>query len=356
MALTQSQRAILEKARALGGGGQAVALTDDACRFLIAVIARDLDLSRHFPEFRPDFPSFFSQYPLAPLALPGPDVLPLYERLLVLDPNADTYFGCLAALHKARLKYERILEVQPLPTIDQVGPRGLLQFGTMSAGALTGFLLWRKWMFDIDNRAGQETGYLFEPIIAAAIGGTPAPSRKSPVKRTRDAGKGRQVDCIRGNRAYEFKIRVTIAASGQGRWSEELEFPVDCRQSGFVPVLVVLDPTVNPKLTELTRAFKENDGEVYIGTKAWEHLESTAGPTLGRFLKTYVHIPIAELLEELPPPEQMPELILNMTDTVLTISIDGEAFSSKRSTPQPAEVDEIEDEMPEDADEAIGGP
>jgi hypothetical protein len=354
LALTSAQRAILEKARALGGGGQAVALTDDACRFLIGVIARDLDFIKQFPEFPKEIPAFFSRYPLASLALPGPDVVPLFERLLALDPNADTYFGCLAALHKARLKYERILEVQPLPTIDQVGPRGLLQFGTMSAAAVTGFLLWRKWMFDIDNRAGQETGYLFEPIIAAAIGGVPAPSRKSPVKRTRDAGKGRQVDCIRGNRAYEFKIRVTIAASGQGRWAEELEFPVDCRQSGFVPVLVVLDPTANPKLTELTRAFKDNGGEVYIGAKAWQHLESTAGPTMGRLLKSYVHAPIAELLEELPAAEQMPELILNMTDDLLTISIDGEVFSSKRSTPKPSEVSAIDDEMPEDADEEIG--
>ncbi len=355
MALTHAQRAILEKARALGGGGQAVALNDGACRFLIAVIAKDLGILDKFPEITGDVPPFFGQYPLASLELPGSAPLDLFERLVTVDPNGDTYFGCLAALHKARLKYERILEVQPLPTIDQVGPRGLLQFGTMGAHALTGFLLWRKWMFDIDNRAGQETGYLFEPIIAAAIGGTPAPSRKSPVKRTRDAAKGRQVDCIRGNRAYEFKIRVTIAASGQGRWSEELEFPIDCRGSGFVPVLVVLDPTTNPKLTELTRAFKENDGEVYIGTKAWEHLESTAGPTLGRFLKSYVHAPIAELLDALPPPEQMPELILNMTDTVFTASIDGDVFSSKRSTPTPAEVGEIDDEMPEDADEEIGG-
>lgn len=354
MALTQAQSAIFERARALGGGGQAVALTDDACRFLIGVIARDLELLDRFPEFPTEIPAFFGTYPLASLTLAGPDVASLLERLLTLDPNADTYFACLAALHKARLKYERILEVQPLPTIDQVGPRGLLQFGTMSAAALTGFLLWRKWMFDVDNRAGQETGYLFEPIIAAAIGGTPAPSRKSPVKRTRDAGKGRQVDCVRGNRAYEFKIRVTIAASGQGRWAEELEFPVDCRQSGFVPVLVVLDPTTNPKLVELARAFEENGGEVYIGARAWQHLESTAGPTLGRFLKRYVHAPMAGLLEELPAPGVMPELILNMTDDLLIVSVDGEQFSSKRSTPKPSDVSEIESEMPEDADEELG--
>ena len=352
MALTHAQRAILEKARALGGGGQAVALNDGACRFLLGNIARDLGLLAHFPELPGEIPPFFGPYPLSSLELPGGDFVPLFERLVGLDQNADTYFGCLAALHKARLKYERILEVQPLPTIDQVGPRGLLQFGTMSARALTGFLLWRKLMFDIDNRAGQETGYLFEPIIAHAIGGVPAPSRKSPVKRTRDPRKGRQVDCIRGNRAYEFKIRVTIAASGQGRWSEELEFPVDCRKSGFMPVLVVLDPTTNPKLTELAKTFRDNGGEVFIGQEAWRHLESTAGPTLGRFLETYVHGPIAALLAELP--EEMPELVLNMTDDLLTLSVDGEEFSMTRSQPEVSEVSEIEGEMPEDADEEIG--
>ena len=76
------------------------------------------------------------------------------------------------------MKYANILRLQPIPTMDQVGPRGLLQYGSFSAEALTAFLLWRKWIFDIDNRAGQETGYLFEPIIAAAIGGTPASTCK----------------------------------------------------------------------------------------------------------------------------------------------------------------------------------
>jgi hypothetical protein len=30
-----------------------------------------------------------------------------------------------------------------------------------------------EWLYDIDNRSAQETGYLFEPILAAAIGGIP---------------------------------------------------------------------------------------------------------------------------------------------------------------------------------------
>ena len=85
-------------------------------------------------------------------------------------------------------------------TIDQVGPRGLLQYGSMDANLLAGFLRWRKWTFDIDNRAGQESGYLFETIIAAAVGGVPASAKKSPVRRRKDPNKGRQVDCLREDR------------------------------------------------------------------------------------------------------------------------------------------------------------
>jgi len=50
---------------------------------------------------------------------------------------------------------------------------------------------------------------------------------------------------------YEFKIRVTIAASGQGRWAEELSFPEDARAAGFDPMLVVFDSTDNEKLAQL---------------------------------------------------------------------------------------------------------
>ena len=243
MVLTQGQKAIVTRAKSLGSGGQAVALSDEACAYLVAVIVRDLGLEARFPEIPATLPEVFSPGPLSGLELAGIPFLEVFERLVGLDANTDVYFMCLAALHKARLKYERILETQVVPTIDQVGPRGLLQYGGMNPRMLAGFLLWRKWVFDIDNRAGQETGYLFEPIIAAAVGGVSASAKKSPVKRRKDRNKGRQVDCLRENLAYEIKIRMTIAASGQGRWGEELEFPEDCRQSGYVPVLIVLDPT-----------------------------------------------------------------------------------------------------------------
>ena len=169
MGLTQSQKAILARAKSLGSGGQAVALSDEACAYLVGVIVRDLDLQAHFPEIPEALPKVFSPGPLSRLELAGVPFSEMFECLVGLDANSDVYFSCLATLHKARLKYERILETQAVPTIDQVGPRGLLQYGGMNPRVLAGFLLWRKWVFDIDNRAGQETGYLFEPIIAAAV-------------------------------------------------------------------------------------------------------------------------------------------------------------------------------------------
>jgi hypothetical protein len=215
---------------------------------------------------------------------------------------------------------------------------------------LTAFLLWRKWVFDVDNRAGQETGYLFEPIIAAAIGGVPVSAKKSPVRRTRDGGKGRQVDCIRDDRAYEFKIRVTIAASGQGRWGEELEFPGDCRSSGFTPVLLVLDPTPNVKLDELCGSFLRADGEVYIGERAWGHLRDIAGPTMTKFLERYVHEPLRTLLDEVPV--ELPSLTMTMTAGALTVRVGDDEFDIRRTAP----VDDGDDAdiMPADVDEQIG--
>lgn len=323
MALTQAHRTLVEKTRSVGTAKEAQRLSDDDCRYLVGAIAQDLGILDRFPEFvEPPMTEFFDiDLENRPTPKSG-DFWELFQRLLALEPNADTFFCCLGTLYKSRLKYANVLKQQPIPTMDQVGPRGLLQYGTMRASALTGVLLWRKWVFDIDNRAGQETGYLFEPIIALAIGGTPVSSAKSPVRRTHNESKGRQVDCIRDKRAYEFKVRLTIAASGQGRWSEELDFPVDCRNSGFVPVLIILDPTSNQKMTELSKAFTDAGGEVYIGDQAWKHLDAEAGPTMARFLDKYVRKPITELLEYAP--DVLPEMTLRMTSDAITISVGDE--------------------------------
>ena len=83
--------------------------------------------------------------PVSSLRLEGVEFLPLAEGLFASMPDVDTYFSCLAALHKARLKFERILQRQAFSTMEQIGHRGLLQFGSMSPTALVAFLAWRKW-------------------------------------------------------------------------------------------------------------------------------------------------------------------------------------------------------------------
>jgi hypothetical protein len=352
--LTQAQRSIINKAQSVGGSKQGVALDDETCAYLVAVIAGDLGHRDRIKDIPADVPPFFGTQPLESLRLTGVPFPGVFEQLVALDRDAETYFACLAALHKGRLKYERILQTQPVPTVDQIGPRGLLQYGSLGK-ALTPFLMWRKWIFDIDNRAAQETGYVFEPIIAAAIGGVSVASGKSPVKRRSNKTKGRQVDCIRDKRAHEIKLRVTIASSGQGRWKEELEFPGDCKSSGYVPVLVVLDPTPNPKLDELKARFVAEGGEEYVGEKAWQYLRDMAGPTMTRFLERYVHEPLEAILAAAPAvADELPELRLLMEGGRFTATILGETLSVRRAA-RPEDASEP-NALPEDVDEEAPGP
>lgn len=351
MTLTNTQKRIWRQARTPGSGEQGVGLTESVCAYLVARIAVDLGYVEQLPDLPAQLPDLLDVADPQRLELPRLEskAVALFERLLEIDPNGDSYFQCLAALHKARLKYETILETQAFPTLEQVGPRGLLQFGKLSSKALCALLLWRKWFFDIDNRAGQETGYLFEPVIARAIGGISYSARKSPLKRHRSKRKGRQVDCLLEDEkeAYEFKIRVTIAASGQGRWREELDWPIDCRKSGYTPVLVVLDSTRNEKLEELAEAFTLEKGETYIGERAWEHLETLAGPTMARFLDKYVRAPIKELIQAAPDPLVLPdfnaavrgqEIVITIGDEVLRIRRRGEAIDNGKADPIPDDV------------------
>lgn len=227
--------------------------------------------------------------------LPGVDFKDYFIELTSKIEDFQTYFKLLCSLHKRRRKYQLILECQPLPKMEQIVPRCLLEFGLRPSETLASWLVWRKWLYDIDNRSAQETGYLFEPILAAAIGGVSYGHSKSPIKRTKDSGKGRQVDCIIDKLAYEFKMRVTIAASGQGRFSEELDFAEDCSKSGYTPILLVLDPTPSTRLAELARTFSEFGGKAYIGEDAWDHIVDQAGSVMGTFVEKYVKAPLLEV-------------------------------------------------------------
>ena len=352
MALSKVQQSIWERSRAIGAGGQAVVLTEGMCAYLVGRIVIDLGLQSQFPEIPPDLPEFYACGNVDELQLQCENSRILFERLVQVALDAETYYACIATLHKARLKYQRILQTQPVSTLEQVGPRALLQYGQMSARGLAGLLFWRKWFYDIDNRAGQETGYLFEPIIAYSIGGVPVPASKSPVKRHRARKKGRQVDCVLEQKAYEFKLRVTIAASGQGRWREELDYPIDCKKSGFVPILVVLDSTPNPKLEELVIAFKSQGGETYLGDAAWRHLESLAGKNMAKFLDKYVRKPLDELLGE--GTIELPVFEARAGADQMTLKLGKEELIIQRH-PDIFSDDSNGDELPEDIIDEIPG-
>ena len=237
---------------------------------------------------------------LEPVELAPMDHIALLRFGSVTILDFSTYLRCLSELHKRRRKYEMILSAQPLPKMLQVSPRALVEYGSMDIQALASWLTWRKFFYDLDNRSAQETGYLFEPILAAAIGGEQQAARARVVTRTGDPSKGRQVDCWKvlpdGTRlAYEFKLRVTIAASQQGRFGEEVQFARDCMNSGAIPVLVILDPTPNIRMTALVEAFEEAGGHAFIGEAAWQHLEDEAGPTMSKFIEHYVKRPVFEV-------------------------------------------------------------
>jgi len=295
-----------------GSGGAQVVLSDSELLSLISIAINDLDWSFEGADINaitlPD-----DAYYRIPLSWFDEkkynDITPeLILDSLALCFNKDNDFGLfienLSALHRRRIKYRRILSFQPVPDMDQIGPRVLLEYGECHTALLANWMVWRKWIYDIDNRSAQETGYLFEPILASCLGGEPVGARNSPVKRLDSDGqpinKGRQIDCFvpASNRTYELKLRVTIAASGQGRFSEELSFPVESQAAGFIPVLLAF----------------------YHGEEAWNHIEEEAGDVISVFIENYIK-PVIQSIEDIEIP--LPQSI-NLRWSEKTIEISDE--------------------------------
>ena len=280
-----------------------ISMTNRELARLVSVVLRDLGHDDLVPPWARDIPE--GDYYTVPLKWfvsdPGRDFnfngffITCCEKV----ENFRVIFRSITKLHRHRRKYEVILRTQPLPTMEQIARRGLLEHGIVPVEVLASWLTWRKWVYDIDNRSAQETGYLFEPMLTESLGGRSVSAKASPVKRAEDPTKGRQVDCIvelGGEKlAYEFKDRITIAASGQGRFAEELAFPEDCASSGYIPVLMVMDPTPNPKLTAITKAFRDNGGRVFLGDEVWTHLSELSGVEIATFVKRYIKDPVESI-------------------------------------------------------------
>ncbi len=292
-----------------GSGDSQVMISDVEVYALICMAIGDLDWSYAELKVMPiDFPSSdYYQISLDwfdTITIEGfhrNQILAALDTCIQKDADFALYLENLSALHRRRAKYRRILSQQPLPTMDQIGPRVLLEYGRCDVVLLANWMVWRKWIYDIDNRAAQETGYLFEPVLASCLGGAAIGARNSPIKRLDADGKatsnGRQVDCLvpDSQTVYEFKLRVTIAASGQGRFIEEMSFPEESQAAGYRPILLVLDPTPSTRLTELSQKFLRCGGEVYQGEAAWLHMEQQAGRVISIFIEHYIKPVIQEI-------------------------------------------------------------
>jgi hypothetical protein len=306
MTVSTSIRHLLTQCKIHGNGDAQVMLTDSELYVLFYLSICDLDWEcSEFGFIDIEFPH--TEYYHIPIVWFGtleitqatPDFL-----LCVLDKacrrhqDYSLFIRNLCALHRRRVKYARILSSQPLPGIDQIAPRGLLEYGACNIDLLCNWMAWRKWVYDIDNRVAQETGYFFEPVLASCLGGESIGAKHSPVKRLDSKGRptdrGRQVDCFVSSlqRVYELKLRVSIAASGQGRFSEELSFPIESAAAGFTPILLVLDPTPSNRLEELERAFLSANGKCFSRQEAWGHMEEAAGDVISQFIDKYIKPPL----------------------------------------------------------------
>ncbi len=334
--LDQRSKALITKARKLGGKGPTVNLEDHELLRLCAVIATDLNHSSLVKDIAKaeELGNGYYGVPLEWFSQPvakSTDFVDMFILLRQTLQDFETYFANLCEIHKHRVKFKRILETQRLPQMEALVPRCLLEYRLMPSETVASWLVWRKWLYDIDNRSAQETGYLFEPILASAIGGVSYAARKSPIRRTNNPSNGRQVDCLEGNFAYEFKMRVTIAASGQGRFQEELDFARDCGASNYIPILLVLDPTSSTRLDELIAEYSKYGGSAFVGDAAWKHIEDKAGSTMGKFVDKYIKVPLLEV--EISHKNLQP-ICLSSTDREISIQIGNYTSSIMRDKVQ----------------------
>lgn len=294
-------RNLYSKCKMHGTGEAQVVISDGELNALLSIAVEDLGWSDSDLDIdQVDSPNEYYKIPMswfdeqAKVEVEANRLIQSLRKCFEKDNDFGLYIENLTALHRRRVKYRRILSSQPTPSMDQIKPRALLEYGACDTTLLANWMVWRKWIYDIDNRSAQETGYLFEPLLASCLGGEPVGSRNSPVKRLdsngRPTNQGRQIDCLvpSNKRTYEFKLRVTDAASGQGRFGEELSFAEESQAAGFNPVLLVLDPTPSNRLTELSEKYRNCCGVVYHGEQAWRHMEAEAGKIVSVFIQKYI--------------------------------------------------------------------
>lgn len=310
--LPPCQRTLIQRSRKLVTGQLKINLHDRELVALIGHLIADLAPGAS-PQFLPESAKPMQPYYETPLMnrqlseveirevnLPG-----LFLEAMEIIPDFGRAFESLCEIHKRRLKFARIREEQTLPDVTDLAPRGMLMSGFSSATALAASLKVGKHVYDIDNRAAQEAAYLFMKVIANGMGGSYCSGVRSPVRRSTGDRKRRPVDILIDRKAYDFKCRMTEAASRRARFDDELMFPRDCYASGYQPVLLALHQLPGDRTEALVEAYARYDGETYIGSDAWDHVSQHAGPTMARFLDIYVLDRINQVIEADEGPVEM---------------------------------------------------
>lgn len=210
-------------------------------------------------------------------------------------------FDLVYEVVKRRLRFQWIEENQEMPEEGQLANRAVLENGFKDPKATIANILWRKFWGTIDNRSAAEAGYLTEKVITSCLCGESYSDKDSPITRFGEGKQGRQIDCIVEDLAYEVKTRVTGAASGRGRSRDELELPKDCRDSGYTPVLMVMDGTPCSALDQMVAAYEGAGGHTYVGLAAWEHLRQEASSNINKVVEDLILRPMAAFKHNVPP-------------------------------------------------------
>ena len=139
MPLSTAQSSTYQAILNPGSSSQAVRLSADHVRALIYIAARDTGVDG-LPDPTSTVPGLFDDDFDLTFSFPGPPPRQLFELALSLNAELETYVGCLATIHKFRLKYRQVLSTQSFATMDQVGPRALLQYKQLDNRSLAALL------------------------------------------------------------------------------------------------------------------------------------------------------------------------------------------------------------------------
>ncbi|NEQ86881.1 MAG: restriction endonuclease, partial [Moorea sp. SIO2I5] len=102
----------------------------------------------------------------------------------------------------------------------------------------------------------------------------------------------------------------------------------ESQAAGFIPVLLVLDPTPSNRLTELSEKYLACGGAFYHGEEAWRHMEQEAGEVVSVFIERYIK-PAIQGIEEIEI-EYPKSINLRWSDQVIEISDDSSSYVINR--------------------------